>query len=593
MSSIDAIGARLRSIVRWWQPRRLSLGGLQVGPRRMARVALLAITGLCVLIVLHGLGVAVPLGSDHVPEFMPIPRVGELLVLLAMAVAAVSLTLASRREGPLMSRLLLLPFAALGIAVGGEMRDIGRLVGDPALMSTGGLAVAVLAAAPLLLPRRLWARWPAVFPALTLAPYAAVLLIYLLAGSDAYRLSPEFIANGHTSWNDVIMLREAVVKAAFNGALLPGVLAVNLLLIWQVVETVRATRDAASGGLQLRDRAATLLLILLIGKTGFLVFAFAGGLESAAHSRDDGLASWALAFALVAWGTWVMLQTPPPLEDRHVARAATVAVGGVAVGWTAVGVLLTFRGVSRLHGEFAENHLYDAIVVADRTALWIVALWPFALTVLGVVLLWRAQIAAGAAVLAFAVWGLPRAVSITGDVIAYAGTGLPVGRPVDYIEGNEQYRGWIDAVTLDAVVTGAVICLFVAWRIGRRPVAPPNILLFVLVLSTAVAHAGALIPGNWRTGAWFFVGLAFPVAYGFLLGARPLNRQTSHRELKVVSALAVTAFVLALTTMKVFNGDIRPGAELNADVGKVFLQVPLVALLAIVGVLGAEREASP
>lgn len=233
----------------------------------------------------------------------------------------------------------------------------------------------------------------------------------------------------------------------------------------------------------------------------------------------------------------------------------------------------------------------DAVGFLDDQAGWPTAVWPFAMTAVGLVLLACRRIGLGAGFPAFGVWGLPRAVALTGDLLSY-GTAFPVGRLTDYVEGAEQYPGWVDVATLDVVVTAIVIALAIAWRLGRQSAAGPNVLLFVLVLSTMVAHAGALIPVNWRTGHWYYLALVFPVAYGFLLDARPLNEQARRREAKVLGALALTTVVLAMTTLKMFNGEVTPGGLADADAGRAFLQVPLAFLLGVAGVLALRGRAT-
>jgi hypothetical protein len=589
MSSIEP---RLRAVAQWWRPRRLSLSQLDGETRWIGRVAIAVAAALCVLIAFHGVGIGIPLGSDKPPGMLALPRLAELLVIVALGTGAAAAAVVSLRETAVRGWLLLVPFALLGIAVGGELRAVGQTLGDPPLLRTGGWVVAALAAAPLVIPRGAWGRRPALVVGLAAAPYAATFALYLLAGSDAYRLSQGFLS-ANPSWGDVVTLREAVVRGTIEGALLPAAIAVNLLVIWQVIETVRATRDAAAGGLHVGGHGWTVLGIALLGKVIFLVVFFPSARDAFVHSRHDGPVSWLLAAAVAGLVTLMLLRRPPPLVDRDVSRPATAAVIGLVAGLAAIGVALVLGSALAVPGRNAASRAAgDAVGFFDDLAIWLMAVWPFVMTAVGIALLVRRRTGLGAAFLAFGVWGLPRAVALTGDLFSYGGSEFPVGRLSDYIEGAEQYPGWVDVVTLDAVVTVILIGLAVAGRLGRQRAAGPNVLLFVLVLSTMVAHAGALIPGNWRTGQWFYLALVFPVAYGFLLGARPLNEQASRRELKVLGALALTTVVLAMTTIKVFNGDVRPGALSDADAGKAFLQVPLVFLLGVMGVLALRRSAA-
>ena len=89
------------------------------------------------------------------------------------------------------------------------------------------------------------------------------------------------------------------------------------------------------------------------------------------------------------------------------------------------------------------------------------------------------------------------------------------------MERDEQFAGWQNAVTIDSLVTVTVAGLAVLWMLGKQRRVDPGSLLYVLLFSTAVAHASALFSTD--IDEVYFLLLVFPVAYAFLLDSAHLN----------------------------------------------------------------------
>jgi hypothetical protein len=241
-------------------------------------------------------------------------------------------------------------------------------------------------------------------------------------------------------------------------------------------------------------------------------------------------------------------------------------------------------------------------VVADlREAVLAVRSWVriatvYMAAVVGLLLLRRGGRNTTALVLlAFAVWSLPRALVLTRDLLRYPDPDLPVGNTTDLLELNQQTTGWVDLVTFDTLATLGLAAVMVAWRRGHLPHLAPNGILIALLVLTVVAHGARLLPGDWDAGMLFYLGLCFPVAYGFLLGADELNRPSPARAMRVLATVGVAVLAMTVLCLQIPNEAVRPGAVNGADLGWVLFKLPLAVVLvaATISATGSRERPLP
>jgi len=80
------------------------------------------------------------------------------------------------------------------------------------------------------------------------------------------------------------------------------------------------------------------------------------------------------------------------------------------------------------------------------------------------------------------------------------------------------------------------------WRRGRP--GWPATVLFVLLVSTVLAHSAILAPTGWAGPRWFSLALLFPVAAQFLYRGEELNETAARRPELVLLGLAAIALRL-------------------------------------------------
>ena len=77
------------------------------------------------------------------------------------------------------------------------------------------------------------------------------------------------------------------------------------------------------------------------------------------------------------------------------------------------------------------------------------------------------------------------------------------------------------------------------WRSGW-----PATVLFVLLVSTVLAHSATLAPTGWAGPHWFYLALLFPVAAQFLYRGGELNETAARRPELLPLGLAAVAMRL-------------------------------------------------
>jgi hypothetical protein len=104
------------------------------------------------------------------------------------------------------------------------------------------------------------------------------------------------------------------------------------------------------------------------------------------------------------------------------------------------------------------------------------------------------------------------------------------------------------------------------WRRGRP--GWPATVLFVLLVSTVLAHSAILAPTGWAGPRWFSLALLFPVAAQFLYRGGELNQTAARRPELVLLSLAAIALLLTLLGYRLLIGALDPTVDLeNAMLG--------------------------
>lgn len=567
-------------------------------------VGLVAAAASSGVILLFGLGSGLG-GGEYIGGFGVIPHVVAVVWLIALALVASLWTTALINAGGILARFGLVATGLMGATLG------LRLLGTPSLVQAvtdatarpsmpafviGGVACVIAGIVSAVMPTDIIRRAGPWFFALAAAPFTIALVVYATAGNHRFLVSEAFVAARHTDWPSEISTRGLAGLAVVDAGL-AGIALAYLLLLWQVVEGARAVRDGGvwlSGRPSNATRALTLVLGLklvwmALGYTGLLGAVSPDHSVTWSRSSHDGPVSWALALAVAAViGVWLMRAEPDHLHERGYAKGAWLIIGVVSI--VPISSVLASPILS------VADVLPSGAVSNDlaRFASWIVSIQPwllvgvvYAVVLAGVVLVLlpgRERTSTGSVLLIFGIWGLPRAIAMTSDLLRYpmlaAGLG-GLGGIGDYAESGEPAVGWVDPVTLDAAIT-LVVTLFVvgAWA-ERRERADARTLLVVLLASTILAHAAAIVPAVFRSGFAFYLGLVVPVAYAFAADAQDLNDGT-RRTGRVPLVVGAALLALSATSLLVANGAVRPGGVSFATFGVSFFQPPLV--LAILGV---------
>src|SRR5262249_53571995 len=150
-------------------------------------------------------------------------------------------------------------------------------------------------------------------------PFVAAAVAYVLAGS-----TPNLLLNQPRSL-------QSAIADGFVASIALLAVPVTLLLLWQAVEGIRASRDLGYLAARASTRRRPVLPIAPTAKTAFVVLGLAGILPHVLgggspvwrHSRHDGVVSWALAAAAGAGVlVWLLRRTPGEASTRGLMRGA-------------------------------------------------------------------------------------------------------------------------------------------------------------------------------------------------------------------------------------------------------------------------------
>jgi hypothetical protein len=161
-----------------------------------------------------------------------------------------------------------------------------------------------------------------------------------------------------------------------------------------------------------------------------------------------------------------------------------------------------------------------------------------------------------------------QAVGATGDYLApqLAHNVFPLAAPA-WERWWRGPAGGFELATLDAVLTVG-LCGLALWCWRRGWPGWPATVLFVLLVSTALAHSATLAPTGWAGPRWFYLALLFPVAAQFLYRGGELNETAARRPELVLLSLAAIALLLTLLGYRLLIGLLDPTVDLeNAMLG--------------------------
>lgn len=370
-----------------------------------------------------------------------------------------------------------------------------------------------------------------------------------------------------------------------------GALAITL---WQTIEAVRATRDAAGGAGALFARTIRaehnrlyanpwlVLAILLGAKLAWVSAGFGGllpdflgrGLDVWDEMRNDGWLSWLLA---VAFGLglldWLLRGCPGPRSGREVVRPLVAVVAGLALPE------ILFQGFAISYTSGVGDWFLEAANWVDSVQPWA----PVIVVVLaGVATGYRwltNRYDVGTLFLAvFFAWGVIRLPVLVRDLVEYPWYSWGLSMPSESTYG--QHSGWVGGASIDLAVTALLLmtCLL-ALRGAQLSFVP---VLVVALSTTLVVYPGMLT--DVVVSATFGSALAFllPFAYLYLFDAEALNRLDDGRERRLLGVAALSMLALTVGLLRSYFG--YTVADQDLDLAAALLVVP-VMVTAVVGML--------
>ena len=592
---------RVRAVLR---SRRLSLRRLDDWALPVARAGLIGLALTGVLVVAQGLGLD---GGEFVPERGTIPPLIVAVWLLGLALTALVWTVAVIEQGGWLTTAVRLLVATIGASLGAFLIELPAKVHEAALPGQevslsvaprGGWLVLLLALAPVLVPRRLLARRRRLAGALAASPFLVALGVYLVAGSRLIEISDEFLSfSGNTTWPSELVHRAAVATAVTDTAIVV-VFAVHVIVLGQLLEGTRLTRDAALATMRRFEPRWAVVGTVVGAKVLFLVLASVGLVPGSATGKaegiwDDGALSWLVALGAAIGAVLLVVRRPDPFideagEDRTAILSSLAVFALLAAPFAALGLVFAARHLlGVLPGDLGEAQGEALTNVVVHVAPWLLVIGILAVTVIGAVLVARSsrlRWSAGVLLVAFGVWCAPRALTIAHDLVSYPNAIYPIGDPFDFVERDVQEAGWVNVATIDAFVTVALGALLLSDR-ARRDREVGARVLFVVLVTGIVTYAGALVPSTFQRGLFFNLGLVFPIAYAFAFDAVGLRRARSPNRAVLV---AIGGALLSLTTamLLIATDDISADSRAFGDFGSQLAKVPLVVPLVVIALRG-------
>lgn len=585
-----------------WREGHLRLADLDIRARALAALALLLLALACLTVVWVGAGWSLPGGTVAVPGSMlaepapvEIPLVAPVLVCLGLAVGAALLVesaLRSRRPSP---RLVLAGIGLVGAALAamtlqgvGQYDAFAQIGGAPdAIYSTlpraTGVAALACAIAIAVLPLGWARRFPTLTLALAAAPFALPLLPLALNVTRSLPVSP--VAEALYPQFPATISGVAWVAGPIHSFATIVAFALIPLGLWQAVTWARASARQVGLNVGVAVERWPPLVVgigaaklgwLVLGWTGLLPLALGGASPAWSALREDGPVAWFYGIGLLVVGAAALPYLGRrPISDRRAERAARWTVALFWSFFAAAVLLIVLLPLAQLvtPDDAAVNDLAgSAFAFVLERATFVGAVVTVAALAVGLAWLARGQRTSAAVFLVvLGAWTLPRAVGVIADEAPpelAALSGLPV----------------IDAPTLpliDLLVTVAVLLVALGGATRKLPAVDPPVLVLALVVSTLLAHGGALTPVG--AGVLFFaLALVFPVAYELSFDSEGLNRLHRERAAAVLRALGIRAAVLALVAVAVSVDLAALFGSGRDEFAKVLFALPLSVIIVVV-----------
>lgn len=567
-----------KSFLKELKSRPVRLGDLPRHVKVASAIGLAACVAAGTLIVTVGGGLGTLGGSDPIPvthaaAFPAIlPRLVIAVTYLGLGAAAGILILAAGDPRWRLPRLTGVAVGFVGAALCGMTIAASALVKGlllgvpegssgprplvPQVLGWIGLAIGL---AVMVVGIRLSRRSATGAALLAAAPFVCAFIGYFASGTTAARVQ---------------------VQGQVFSILISLEAAADLLLLWLAVAAVSGALRVGSVVGRAERRWERILPLVLGFKLVWVISGIAGVLpawlggrdQSWASSRHDGVASWLLAALLVVAALWLLIRSSWISEDPIASNRAFLRTAwGLILALSAVSLLLSagFLVVGFLQGVWpsgAQVLVQNLDLLVDgHSSQWGLLATVYASSAAGVVLLVtrRARFVA-VFLLAFAAWTLPRALVITRATLSDREFSNP--------------PGFVDLVSLDAVLTAGILVAAVLWWAGRQRAVSPEWLTVALVVSTLFAHAGTLFPVTLETSL-FYGGLVFPVAFAFLWDTETLNEPSAARRARILGTVGVATALLTITLAGVATDSVKPGTVVTGEFGRVLLAVPLAAVL--------------
>lgn len=366
------------------------------------------------------------------------------------------------------------------------------------------------------------------------------------------------------------------------------------ITLWQTIEAVRATRDAAGGAGALFARMVRaqrssgrvdpwLVLAVLLGVKLAWVTAGVGGalpgilggdLDVWHEIQDDGWVSWLLALAIgIGVMAWLMRGCPGPRDGPDVVRPVVAVVAGLALPEIA------FQAFAMIYGSSGKQWFFDA-------ANWVESVQPWAPVVVVVLAgfatarRWLAgRRGAGTLFLAvFFAWGVVRLPVLVMDLVEYPWYPWGLSMPSESTYG--QHAGWVGGATIDIALTAVllVICLL-ALRDVRMRFVP---VLVVALSTTLVVYPGMLTDVVVTATVGSALAFLLPFGYLYLFDAEALNDPDEGREQRLLGVAALSTLALTVGLLRSYFG--YAIARQDVDLAAALLVVP-VLVTTVVGML--------
>jgi hypothetical protein len=451
---------------------------------------------------------------------------------------------------------------ALGAVLGLETGSL------PVVTALGWLALS-LSLLVAFLPQRLVTHHPWAVASLALAPMMVIIVAVYAVAPRFEEIDPVFGVG--------FSARDSLLRGIVSELLLVFTIG-SVLLLWQALEGVRGiVKDAVPGVLSLTHSLSVKLLVaLLVLKVVFVAVGYAGVLGADADlwasSRDEPLLSWVFAVGFVGVAALLLREAASARFSEHgIWRTAAVVVFVFIASSLVIAPIAAFLATSSLvpEGAFRDRLTSGSVGAID----WLG----------GITLTWQASVifvsAAAAALLGLLGAGR-RAITLYLGLLASWAGGRAYWALADPDLAKRHSAGVASLISVDTVVTVSV-CMLVVLAWGGRRFAGRASLVAVAVASTLVAYVPAIydvLPQAFDARV-FYLGLAFPLLWQYVMDAERINERSQIAPAKLVAVIAIAFLIAAFSLIQTEIGQLTPDSSTYGSLARVVFALPLIVLL--------------